>query len=220
MGTPTNSKHSVARPSAAARNRRHLGDGKPIHRALVIFALIILTAFANARAEQKRSMILNGMHCCVKHRKPLISVPGFQSSSNPLVLVHAADPRSAVCDGRAPNRIADDQHLARSKIHVEPHSVTYCPRCAAEYWQCMGRDPVLSTKDIQQITEVLLERADFRQPIIRIIPFSKARALVIGGRENQVGDRFSDISVSKRVGKWVVSFPGELHKVEALGRGP
>ncbi len=48
----------------------------------------------------------------------------FQSSSDPLVLVHSADPRSVPCDERSPNRIYDDQRLTRTKIHVERADVT------------------------------------------------------------------------------------------------
>jgi hypothetical protein len=190
----------------------------PIHRIVGILGITLGMGFADASAEQARTILRNNMLCCIKHRKPLITVRGFQSSSNPLVLVHSSDPRSTACDQRAPNRIGDDQHLSKTKIHVEAHVVTYCPQCAAEYWQCMARDPALSARDIAQIRALVLGRSDFRKPIIRIVPFSARRALVVGGMEDKIGSRFSDISVAKKSGTWSVNFPGELHEVIALGR--
>jgi hypothetical protein len=189
-----------------------------MNRALCILALATLVSLAGARAEWKPTVLVRGKHYCAEHHRPLVSVRGFQSSSNPLTLVHSADPRSAVCGERAPNRIGDDQRLIRSKIHIEPHIVTYCPQCAAAYWQCMGRDQQLSDSDIQQMISLVSRRPDFRKPVIRIVPMYEGYVLVIGGHEKRVGDVFSDLGVAKRRGKWIVAYPVNLYRVIALRR--
>lgn len=168
--------------------------------------------------QYRRTVIVGGQRYCAKHHRPLITVRGFQSSSDPLVLVHSADPRSVPCDERSPNRIYDDQRLTRTKIHVERADVTYCPVCAAEYWQCMGGALRPGEQAIRQIAAFVLHCSDFRQPLIRIVPMAEDRVLVVGGHEEQVGDVFTDLGVSQRHGRWVVTYPGENHRIIALGR--
>jgi hypothetical protein len=181
-------------------------------------ALSFTIVISPGNAGAKTAMTANASTYCMTHERPLVTVNGFQSTSNPLVLVHAADPRSVACDKHAPNRIPDDQHLTRSKIHIIPHAVTYCPQCAADYWECMGNYEHLSKKDIGEITALVLMRGDFRKPVIRIIPLSKTRSLVVGGRERKAGDFFSDIGLSKRGGRWVVQYAGVSHRILALGK--
>jgi hypothetical protein len=82
----------------------------------------------------------------------------------------------------------------------------------------MGNYEHLSKKDIDAIMGLVLMRRDFKKPVIRVIPFSKTRALVVGGREGEVGDLFSDLSVSKRGGRWVVQYAGVSHRIVASGK--
>jgi hypothetical protein len=44
------------------------------------------------------------------------------------------------------------------------------------------------------------------------------RALVVGGREEHAGDVFTDIGVSRRHGRWVVTYPSNRHRIIAVGR--
>ena len=173
---------------------------------------------ASCATHYHRTILVGGETYCAKHHRPLISVRGFQSSSNPLVLVHSADPRSVPCDKRSPNRIGDDQHLIRSSIHIERATVTYCPVCAAEYWRCMGGDRHLTESDIHDITALALRQPQFRRPVIRIVPVYEDHALVVGGREDHGGDIFTDFSVARRQGRWVVAYPVDSHRVTAVGR--
>jgi hypothetical protein len=168
--------------------------------------------------QYRRTVVVDGQRHCGKHQRPLISVRGFQSSSNPLVLVHSADPRSAPCDARSPNRIYDDQRLTRTSLHVEHATVTYCPLCAAEYWQCMGGQRALTASDIQQITALVLRQSEFRRPIIRIFPVYEHHAVAIGGAEDRVGDIFTVVGIAQRGQRWVVAHPVDRHRIIAVGR--
>ena len=42
--------------------------------------------------------------------------------------------------------------------------------------------------------------------------------LVVGGQEEHVGDAFTDIGVSQQGGRWLVTYPGDSHRIIALGR--
>lgn len=189
-----------------------------MHRAfLLVFSAALL---AGCATQHHRTVVVGAQTYCAKHHRPLISVRGFQSSSNPLMLVQDADPRSVPCDEHSPNRIGDDQHLTRNSIHVERTTVTYCPICATEYWQCMGGGQSLSEHDIQQITALALQQRGFRRPVIRIVPVYDRHALVVGGGEDHVGDIFTDLGVAQRHGRWVVAYPIDSHRIVAVGRSP
>jgi hypothetical protein len=170
-------------------------------RMFVIALVALFACRATSAAEAKSSVIISGHRCCVKHRIPLISVRGFEAK--PLVFVHSAEPLTPICDQRAPNRIWDSQRLYRTQLHPVRGIVTYCPRCQAQFLQCMGGDHRLSAADIKQISQLVLQRKDIRKPIIRILAFDKARALVDAGREYRAGDIFDDVALAKRQGRWV-----------------
>jgi hypothetical protein len=82
----------------------------------------------------------------------------------------------------------------------------------------MGGDHRLAEADIQQITSLVMRRSDFRHPLIRIFPVYEQRALAIGGHEDHVGDVFTDIGLTRRRGRWVISSPADSHRILALGR--
>lgn len=187
-----------------------------MHRSLLLVCSAAL--LLGCATQHHRTIVVGGLKYCAKHHRPLISVRGFQSSSDPLVLVHSADPHSVVCDERFPNSIYEDQHLTRTSLHVERTTVTYCPLCAAGYWQCMGGDRQLTDADIQQITALALHTPGFRHPIIRIFPVYERHAIAVGGGEEHVGDVFSDLGVAQRHGHWVVAYPADTHRIVALGQ--
>jgi hypothetical protein len=185
-------------------------------RALVGFiAATFLSACATNSGEVKRTVVIGGQVSCAKHRIPLITVRGFEAK--PLTLVHSADPRSVPCDERAPNRIWDSQHLIRTNLHPVRHIVTYCPRCEAEYTECLAGYQ-LSEEDIQQISALVSGRADIRKPIIRLVAVDTGRALVDAGREEHVGDIFDDVGVTKHKGRWHISSSIDAHKIIATGQ--
>jgi hypothetical protein len=191
-------------------------------RALLVMSIALLTGCATDQRPwlhpYRPTTKVGGLTYCAKHHRPLVSVRGFQSSSDPLVLVHSADPHSVVCDERSPNSLNEDQHLTRTSLHVERTTVTYCPICAAEYWQCMGGDHQLTQHDIQQITPLALHTPSFRQPIIRIFPVYEHHVIVVGGAEDHVGDVFTDLGVAERRGRWVVAYPVDTHRITAVGQ--
>jgi len=125
-------------------------------RAAIGFVAAALFSACATTGEVNRAVVIAGQVCCAKHRVALISVRGFEAK--PLMLVHSADPRSPHCDEDTLNRIWDSQHLIRTSIHSVRHVVTYCPRCEAQYVQCLA-DWHLSETDIQQITAVVSRRA-------------------------------------------------------------
>jgi hypothetical protein len=188
-----------------------------MHRALIGFlSAALLSGCASHAGHTKRTIDIAGQTSCTKHRIPLITVRGFESK--PLMLVHDADPRSVPCDERSPNRIWDSQNLARDHLRPVRALITYCPRCAAEFWQCMGGDHRLTEADTQQITSLVMRRSDFPHPLIRIFPVYEQRALAIGGHEDHVDDVFSDIGLTRRHGCWFISSQADSHRILALGR--
>jgi hypothetical protein len=187
---------------------------RPMIRSSISVALLALLAgCASQFGEVKRVMIIDGQACCAKHRVPLITVRGFQAPSG--VLVHNADPRSDVCDQRTPNRLWDSRRLLRTSIHPVPAPVTYCPRCEAEYTECMASYQ-LTVTDIQQIRDLVSRRSDIRKPILRIVAVDTNRAFVDAGRENRVGDIFVDFGVTKHHGKWRISSSIDSHRLLAV----
>jgi hypothetical protein len=185
-------------------------------RALVGFIVAgFLSACAINSGEVKRTVVIGGQVSCAKHRISLITVRGFEAE--PLMLVHSADPRSVPCDERAPNRIWDSQHLIRTSLHPVRGIVTYCPRCEAEYTECLAGYR-LSDSDVQHIRALVLRRADVRETIIRIVAVDTGRALVDAGREEHVGDVFDDVGVTKRQGRWHIPSSIDAHKVIATGQ--
>jgi hypothetical protein len=183
-------------------------------RALTGFITAALFVSCASASDMKRTLVIAGQLCCAKHRIPLITVRGFEAK--PLTLVHSADPRSAQCDERTPNRIWDSQHLIRTSLHPVRHVVTYCPRCEAEYTECLAGYH-LSNADIEQIGTAVSRRKDVRKPIIRIVAVDRNRALVDAGHEEHVGDIFDELGVTKRHDGWSVSSSVDPHRVIATG---
>jgi hypothetical protein len=184
-------------------------------RAVIgVFAAALLSG-CSTTGEVKRTVVVGGQVCCARHRIALITVRGFEAK--PLTLVHSADPRSSQCDERTPNRIWDSQHLIRTSLHPVRHIVTYCPRCEAEYTDCLA-DWRLSDTDIQQITALVSRRTDIRKPVIRIVAVDKNHALVDAGHEEHVKDIFDELGVTKRQQRWQVSSSIDAHRVIATGR--
>ncbi len=120
------------------------------------------------------------------------------------------------CDERTPNRIWDSRRLARTSLHPVRRIVTYCPRCEADYTECLVGYH-LSDADIQQIIAILSGRKDVRKPIIRIVGVEKNRVLVDAGRQEHAGDMFDDVGLTKREDGWHVSSPIDAHKIVATG---
>jgi hypothetical protein len=188
-----------------------------MQRAAIGFLTAALVSGCVTTGEVKHTVVIAGQVCCAKHRIPLITVRGFEAK--PLTLVHSADPSSPQCDERTPNRIWDRQHLVRTSLHPVRHVVTYCPRCDAEYTDCLA-DWHLSDSDTQQITALVSRRHNIRKPIIRIVAVDKNRALVDAGHEARVADIFDEFGVTKREETWQLSSSIGAHTVIATGQLP
>jgi hypothetical protein len=160
------------------------------------------------------------MTYCTKHDIPTISVIGYHSvrTRDKLVLVHDWDPRSIACDERSPNRLADDSKLYPTSIHTMRGSVTFCPRCNADYWHCRGGGRRLTDTDVQQITALATRQSEFRTPILHIFAVSSPKAAAIGGHEQRIGDIFTDVVLAKRHGRWAVEYPVSAHRIVSIGR--
>ena len=193
-----------------------------MYRALIAIVLgATITGCTSPRpwlSPWKPTLIVHGQRYCAKHHIPLISVRGFEASLNPLVLVHSADARSPVCDEDTPNRVGDRYSFHRTSLHPFHSVITYCARCSAEYFHCVGGDHRLTDTDIEQIKSLVLRDADFKKPIIRIFAVYDEHAVAIGGREQQVGDVFSSTGLVKRHGRWIVLYPAFTGRVIAAGR--
>ena len=187
-----------------------------VSRALLVACIAPL--LLGCATEQRRTVVVDGKTHCARHSRPLISVQGFQAGSDPLVLVHSAEPRSRPCGERSPNRIYDDQNLTRTSLHGDRARVTYCPVCAADYWRCMGGERELGRMDVQHITALALRQHGFRRPILRIFPVYEHHAVAVGGAEDQVSDVFTYLSVAQRDGRWAVAYPLRSHRIVALGQ--
>ena len=180
---------------------------------LLACSVALLAACAT---EHHATRVVHGQAYCAKHRIPLITVNGFRAK--PGVLVDAAMPRSVPCTERSPNRIWDSQNFTRDQLRPVPGLISYCSRCAAEFWQCEGGDHQLSDIDVQQITSLVSSRGDFRRPIIRVFAIYDQHAVAVGGREDRVGDVFTDVILVRRSGRWVISAPVAIRRVVAIGR--
>ena len=97
-------------------------------------------------------------------------------------------------------------------------TITYCPLCDADYWHCHGGGRQLGETDIQQITSIVMHHSEFHKPILRIFAVYSPNAVVIGGRQERVGDVFSDIGLAKLGDRWVIAYPVSSHRVVATGR--
>ena len=184
---------------------------------LVVSLLALLSSCATPMDQGKPVVMISGQKCCVKHRIPLISVRGYGASEG--TLVHMDDPRVAICNERAPNHIWDSRRLYRTQLHHRRATVTFCPRCEAEFWQCIGGDRKLSENDIREINLLLLRPSDIRKPVLRIVPDATDHALVDTGEEDHVGAIFTEFAVARRHGRWVVASPIKEHAVIARGLG-
>jgi hypothetical protein len=184
-------------------------------RVLVSVVSLALVSCATSSFERKPVVIIADQKCCAKHRIPLISVRGFGASEG--TLVHMDHPRVAICDERAPNRIWDSRRLYRTDLHHRRATVTFCPHCEAEFWECLGGDRKLSETDIREITLLLSRRSDIRKPVLRIVPDAANHALVDCGEEDRVDAVFNEIAVAKRNDRWVITSPIAKHVVIARG---
>lgn len=69
--------------------------------------------------------------------------------------------------------------------------------------------PLLSAADIAEITALVTQRTDIRQPIYQITTEEdrRDRFVVYTGRWNKVGDQADYFTVRKRHGKWKIVSP-------------
>jgi hypothetical protein len=63
-----------------------------------------------------------------------------------------------------------------------------------------------------------VRHSEFLKPILRVFAVRGPNAVVLGGRQEHVGDVFSEIGLRKRGDKWVVAYPVSSHRVIAIGR--
>ena len=168
--------------------------------------------------QRDATVVVRAERHCAKHRVPLITVHGYKANSG--TLVHTSEPRSVPCTVRSPNRIWDRHSFTRDDLRPVPGLVTYCVRCAAEFWQCEGGDHQLSDDDRRQITTLVSSLRGFRRPLIRVFPIYEHHAVAIGGDESHVGGVFTDVRVVRRHGRWMMSGPVDTRRIIAVGRPP
>jgi hypothetical protein len=163
---------------------------------------------------------IGGLTDCAKHHIPTISIIGYHSidTHDRLVLVHDWSPEALRCNPDNPNRLADDRKFHRTKIHPVRGVITFCARCSWDYWHCVGGNRQLADSDVEQITSLALHDPAFRKPILHRFAVYSPNAVVVGGRDEQVGDVFTDIGLEKRDGRWVIAYPASSHRVVATGR--
>ena len=68
---------------------------------------------------------------------------------------------------------------------------------------------VLSKTDIAEITALVAQRSDIRQPIFQITAEDprRDRFVVYAGHQDKIGDQFDHFSVQKLRGTWRIEFP-------------
>jgi hypothetical protein len=195
-----------------------------MHGALIGIIAALLTSCASMQRPwlhpYRPTSTIGGQTYCAKHHIPTISIIGYHSiqSQEKIVLVHDWDPQALKCNPDNPNRLADDSKFHRTSIHSVRGIITFCPLCDADYWHCRGGDHQLSDADVQQITALVTRYPEFRRPILRIFAVYSPNAVAMGGRQERVGDIFTDIGLAKRGDRWVVAYPVSSHRVVAIGR--
>jgi hypothetical protein len=163
---------------------------------------------------------VRGLTYCAKHSIPTISVRGYHSirTRDRLVLVHDWDPRSLRCGEDSPNRLPDDSSFNQSSLRPVRGLITFCAPCAQDYWHCRGGGRSLLDADIQKITSLAMQDPTFRRPLVRIFAVYSPNAVAIGGRQERVGDVFTNVGLEKSNGRWRVAYPVSSHRVVAVGR--
>ena len=76
----------------------------------------------------------------------------------------------------------------------------------------------LSDEDTRKITSVVGQQSDFHNPILHLFAVRDPNAVVIGGRQEHVGDVFCEIGWRKRGDKWIIADPISTHSIVAVGR--
>ncbi len=192
----------------------------------VVFGLIVLVLSDSAWAQHpwlhpyRPTTMVHGLAYCAKHHIPTISVIAYHSiqTHDKLVLVHDYAPRALKCTDDCPNRLADDSRLNRTSVHPMRGRITFCARCTWEYYHCLYGARPLSDSDVQQITSLVTHDATFHKPILHIFAVYGPNAVAVGGRDERVGDVFTDVGLGKRHGKWRVTYAASSHRVVAIGR--
>jgi hypothetical protein len=157
---------------------------------------------------------------CAKHHIPTISVIGYHSivTREKIVLVHDWAPQALRCGDDSPNTLPEDTNFDRTNVHSVRGRITFCPLCYAEYRHCYDGNRQLSDEDIREITSVVGQQSDFHKPILHLFAVRGPNAVVIGGRQEHVGDVFSEIGLRKRGDKWIIADPVSSHRIVAIGR--
>jgi hypothetical protein len=190
---------------------------------LVILATLFTSCVANPRPwlhPYRPTTTLGGLVYCAKHHIPTISVIGYHSivTREKIVLVHDWAPQALKCGDDSPNTLPEDTNFDRTNVHSVRGRITFCPLCYAEYRHCYDGNRPLSDEDIQQITSTIERDSEFRKPILHLFAVRGPNAVVIGGRQEHVGDVFSEVGLRKRGDKWVVAYPASSHRIIAIGR--
>ncbi len=94
--------------------------------------LVVLVCLSACSTDWRGPAVLrsaSGRRICAKHHVPLITVRGFEATSDTLV-----DPYEAWFQIAAPypNHIPEYQSLQRDRDFSEPTMITYCPKCQHE----------------------------------------------------------------------------------------
>jgi hypothetical protein len=91
--------------------------------------------------------------------------------------------------------------------------------CAAvEHRQQPLYSPLLSASDIAEITALVAQRPDIRQPIYEIATDEQRRdrATVRTGRWREVGDQADYFTVQKRRGRWRIVSPIQQDRLKRI----